>query len=456
MPNYRSLIGGYFSSTPGDKTSGPVSIRYNNAGAVNGAAWERTYPGYVGEVETTPGNRSTIFETPEQGIAVWWDLMRRYRASGVITVGGIINRYGGGQDYSVYVAKVIEWTGLSAATEIKLYGDDATLLKFAKAMFRYEAGRAIPWSDEQILYGFDYGRKVLSGSAPTPAEPTAPPAKPPEAATPWWLALLQAILELFKARPPVAHPPALTLTRILKPGDVGDDVRALQVHLVGLGYIDLVLDGTYGAVTQKAVRAFQTARNLDPDGEVGELTLAELNRPDARQTRPPLLPPTTKYGKAPTWYGEAEKWIGFRETGVNRGIEQFIAGAKCGQLGDPWCAIFVNFCLETVGVPGSRSAMARSFETHSAFVRLSGPALGAIVTMWRTSPSSGSGHVFVYDGENSQGVRGIGANESDQVKKSIHERSRITGYWWPKGEPLPQVQPIPVGDQAAGASGSET
>jgi hypothetical protein len=89
--SYRSLIpGGYFSSTPFDRSL-PVSIRCNNPGAINGAAWERSYPGYVDTVETTPGNKTTIFEAPEFGVAVWWELLRRYAVANVTTIGGIIN-----------------------------------------------------------------------------------------------------------------------------------------------------------------------------------------------------------------------------------------------------------------------------------------------------------------------------------------------------------------------------
>jgi uncharacterized protein (TIGR02594 family) len=217
---------------------------------------------------------------------------------------------------------------------------------------------------------------------------------------------------------------------------VGEDVKAAQLRLQILGFKDLIADGDFGEVMQKCVREFQTRRNLDPDGEIGPLTVAEMNKADGAIVLPPLNPPSEyKYGKPP-WYLEAEKWIGFHETGTNRGIEKLIAGAKCGSLGDPWCAIGVNYDLETVGVPGTRSAMARSFETSPNFIKLKMPVVGAITTMWRGSPSSGSGHVFLYDGENSTGVRGIGANEDDQIKRSYHDRSRITGYWWPKNVPL--------------------
>lgn len=156
-PNYRSLVpGGFFSSTPFDRTM-PVSIRSNNAGAVNGASWERHWPGYVDTVETTPGNDTTIFETPEYGVAVWWELLRRYAAANVKTVGGIINRYGGGQDYSNYIRFVEKKTGFNERREVPL-DEESVLLPFGKAMFAYEAGRSTPLSDEQILLGFKLGR----------------------------------------------------------------------------------------------------------------------------------------------------------------------------------------------------------------------------------------------------------------------------------------------------------
>jgi hypothetical protein len=172
MPNYRSLVpGGYFSSTPTDKSTGPVTVRCNNPGAINGAKWEIGYPGYVDTVETTPGNRSTIFESPEYGVGAWWDLLQQYQAGKVTTVDGIITKYGGGQDYSAYLQFVLKQTGFSADTVIDL-SNDQQVLQFGHAMFRYEAGRALPWSDDQILYGIRGGRAFASTKT-WPASPTA-------------------------------------------------------------------------------------------------------------------------------------------------------------------------------------------------------------------------------------------------------------------------------------------
>lgn len=180
MANYRSLVPGGFFSSPEDPAHYPVSIRSNNPGAVNGASWLRAMPGYVTEIKFDGKNNTTIFETPEQGVAVYFELLKRYAANGKTSIGQIIKQYGGGQDYSGYITTVSKWTGLPASTEIDL-DDDATLLPFAKAMFRYEAGRVPPWSDAQILYGFNLGR------GKKPQEPQAPVTKPAKS---WWELIL--------------------------------------------------------------------------------------------------------------------------------------------------------------------------------------------------------------------------------------------------------------------------
>ena len=167
-------------------------------------------------------------------------------------------------------------------------------------------------------------------------------------------------------------------------------------------------------------------------------------------TAPAAPAPATSAPAAPTapaeppWLAAARKDIGFHEVGANRGIEKFIASAKCGSVGDPWCAIFINAKLEDAGIRGSRSAMARSFERDPNFMKLAGPALGAIGTLWRGSPSSGSGHVFLYVGENESGVLGIAGNQSDGVRRAYQDRSRIAGYFWPKSAPLPNTGKIHI------------
>ena len=67
--------------------------------------------------------------------------------------------------------------------------------------------------------------------------------------------------------------------RVLRNGDTGEDVRALQMALVELGFDcgKWGADGDFGDGTEMAVQAFQSTHGLEPDGVVGPKTAAALN-----------------------------------------------------------------------------------------------------------------------------------------------------------------------------------
>ena len=74
------------------------------------------------------------------------------------------------------------------------------------------------------------------------------------------------------------QPDPAPASRILRKGMSGEDVRQLQETLIKLGY-DVGpdgADGDFGNNTYKAVVQFQKDVGLDPDGQVGPLTLAAL------------------------------------------------------------------------------------------------------------------------------------------------------------------------------------
>jgi N-acetylmuramoyl-L-alanine amidase len=65
--------------------------------------------------------------------------------------------------------------------------------------------------------------------------------------------------------------------RIIRAGDVGEDVRDVQQRLVALGMaLDPDETARFGPTTEAAVRAFQADRRLPSDGLVGPDTWAEL------------------------------------------------------------------------------------------------------------------------------------------------------------------------------------
>ncbi|MBQ3705217.1 MAG: peptidoglycan-binding protein [Clostridia bacterium] len=67
----------------------------------------------------------------------------------------------------------------------------------------------------------------------------------------------------------------------LELGSEGNAVRALQKRLKELGYLSGTVDGSYGAATEAAVRAFQQRNGLTSDGKAGTATLNKLYGSDA-------------------------------------------------------------------------------------------------------------------------------------------------------------------------------
>lgn len=150
----------------------------------------------------------------------------------------------------------------------------------------------------------------------------------------------------------------------------------------------------------------------------------------------------------PIWFDWATKEIGQHELPENRGpvVRRYIATGKCGEEGDPWCAIFANAALEANGIKGTRSPSSQSFRHSPDFVKLSGPALGAIVVYWRISPNSGLGHVGFYVSETTGYIYTLGGNEQDAVREELMAKAGHTfglvGYYWPASRPLPVIGAI--------------
>jgi peptidoglycan hydrolase-like protein with peptidoglycan-binding domain len=67
------------------------------------------------------------------------------------------------------------------------------------------------------------------------------------------------------------------VTSTLNRGSTGDQVKALQQYLIGMGYTNVKPDGVYGPITEMAVKQFQTDNGLSVDGVFGSKTLSKAN-----------------------------------------------------------------------------------------------------------------------------------------------------------------------------------
>ena len=110
---------------------------------------------------------------------------------------------------------------------------------------------------------------------------------------------------------------ASTITRLLQRGSTGPDVVELKRLLRKWGKKHplpqpLADTPTFGAATVAAVKAFQEAHRLDPDGKVGEKTWAAL-RPatEARGKQVPGLPASFSHPVVPP-YVRGAGWMGLQ------------------------------------------------------------------------------------------------------------------------------------------------
>ena len=105
---------------------------------------------------------------------------------------------------------------------------------------------------------------------------------------------------------------------LLRQGDKGEAVKAMQRTLIDLGYLRGTADGVFGAQTYLALKAFQSNNGLPADGVAGAKTLSILASstakpaptvPGATPTPKPTAPPINNAPKASqvryaNWYTE--------------------------------------------------------------------------------------------------------------------------------------------------------
>ncbi len=240
----------------------------------------------------------------------------------------------------------------------------------------------------------------------------------------------------------------------LRMGAAGDAVRQIQLALKARGY-PLTGSGYFGPQTDTAVEDFQRRRGLSVTGVVDRLTAEVL---DAAVSVPaPKTPPP------PLWLSVSLAHLGLKEgagTADNRELVADIRSVAPDYQHDatPWCAGWVSFCLSKAGEKPSTLplwALSYSDTKGQPFVRLAGPALGAIAVKTR----NGGGHVTFVAGRTRGGALACcGGNQNDEVNVSPYRQDVFVGFYWPKGAPLPaQVDFInlPIVTSAGRAVSSE-
>ena len=229
-------------------------------------------------------------------------------------------------------------------------------------------------------------------------------------------------------------------------GMQGQAVRRLQKLLVERGY-PVAVDGTFGSLTERGVRAFQS-QNLDPrghpltvDGSVGPLTWWSLTHPKPVIEVPtpddlPRMPPGgSRAGRAAlsTALDEMSKKAG-EVGGDNRGpfVRKYLHGLA--PEGSSWCAAFVSWCYQSApgGIPfaytvGARKLLAELDDLGWSHPPGDGyePAPGDVVVWWRVSLAGWMGHAGMVYQVRDGILYTIEGNRSPRVQTFSYVLSRM-------------------------------
>ncbi len=117
---------------------------------------------------------------------------------------------------------------------------------------------------------------AFGGGSPKPLTPTTPATTTPATTTPALTTTSQSTTTPAQQRSGSLRL-VLPSSGKLSLGDTGNAVKTLQKALVLLGSGALTADGNFGALTERAVAAFQQAHGLTADGVVGAKTAKAIN-----------------------------------------------------------------------------------------------------------------------------------------------------------------------------------
>lgn len=128
-----------------------------------------------------------------------------------------------------------------------------------------------------------------------------------------------------------------------------------------------------------------------------------------------------------------------------------------------WCSAFVNWCMRQAGIPGTGSAIARSWLHWPHGEELHEPRVGAVVVFPRRGPESDRGHVALVWSIQGAEIEILGANQTVRTGAARHAAipshvsiesgkliSHVLGFFWPKTAPVPQVASAVVANAAVG------
>lgn len=236
------------------------------------------------------------------------------------------------------------------------------------------------------------------------------------------------------------------------------------------------IDGIWGRLSMGALKKFQTAQGLQPNGITNKATVAALRawpvwtQPEAQVIMPTMTDAAAQPGLAESplpvhksagvqslaieepperdlidyfpWMALAIRKKGLHEKRDNADLRKFLK-SDGKTLGDParlpWCGDFVETCIALAlpeAVVPNNPYLARNWQKFGRSVE---PCFGTVLVFWRKSIAGISGHVGFYYSEDKTHFHVLGGNQSNRVSVSRIAKRRLLSAQLPTvGGPYPQ------------------
>lgn len=210
------------------------------------------------------------------------------------------------------------------------------------------------------------------------------------------------------------------------------NIKDIQVALKKLGFDPGPIDGIPGRKTMKAIKAFQSANRLLPDGILGPKTKAIIFNNQELPIQEDFDIPLTM-----PWMDMAYSLIGTREKpghGSNEAIIGWAEDLDITSYNDddiPWCGLFVAHCVGSQLVDEDLPANPLGARKWSQFGRETMPCLGSIMVFWRGNRDGWKGHVGFYWAEDDNAYHILGGNQSNSVTITRVSKNRLLTARWP-------------------------
>lgn len=135
-------------------------------------------------------------------------------------------------------------------------------------------------------------------------------------------------------------------------GDIGDDVKALQERLKGLGYLEGEADGNFGSKTEQAIRKFQQAKSIKVTGKADAETVKQIMGNESAAAQPEQ--PAENAGAEPQTQPEQPA----ENAGVSAAAQNLLCGKLAYTLPEGWYLVNKNTAATLAAQPDAAAVFA--------------------------------------------------------------------------------------------------